>query len=114
MTLEDLSRLEAMHADVHPAALAEIYQWFPEMAKTLREALIRAQTWEDEAQKVVALFDPLNPSVSPGVLSAVAQGVKTANQSLRADRAELRAEVDKLKTENANLLRQIEWHWARP
>lgn len=38
MTLEDLSRLETMHAEVHPAAPAEIYQWFPEMTKALREA----------------------------------------------------------------------------
>jgi len=38
MTLEDLFRLETMHAEVHPAAPAEIHQWFPEMAKALREA----------------------------------------------------------------------------
>lgn len=38
MTTEQLSRLEKLHAETQPSAPAEIYQWFPEMAKALRDA----------------------------------------------------------------------------
>lgn len=81
--------------------------------KERNEAQTRAQAWEETAQKVVALFDPLNPRVSPGVLSAVARGVKTANLSLRTDREALRGEVERLKAELGRVKQDVTVWGAR-
>jgi hypothetical protein len=59
-----------------------------EEQQVLREYIARVdrelREWERAGQDVVDLFDPFKPSVSPALLKAVAQGVKTANTDLRA------------------------------
>lgn len=66
--------------------------------------------WQTTAQTVVDLFDPLKPAASPAVLHAVAQGVKVANKSLRADREWDAATRDALMESQERLALEVKAH----
>lgn len=52
-------------------------------AVALVEARADLKLWEETAQKVTDLFDPLKPKVSPATLRLTAEAAKAANQTLR-------------------------------
>jgi len=79
-----------MHAEVHPAAPAEIHQWFPEMAKALREA------W--------AALD----RVSSDDRMSEAQ-ITAAITEAQRERDEAMAEVQRLRVAIARFVAQYPW-----
>lgn len=54
-----------------------------EVSLKLGEARADLKLWEETAQKVTDLFDPLKPKVSPATLRLTAEAAKAANQTLR-------------------------------
>jgi ribosomal 50S subunit-associated protein YjgA (DUF615 family) len=115
MSNEQLTRLENMHSETQPSAPAEIYQWFPEIAKALREAWAENEQMIRERNYLHKILNKLFGWKDESWLHAVAHienAVINLQTSLRVERKLQKideARVEQLREAIARFVKQYPW-----